>query len=112
MTTLKERVGFILLPHNRRFTKLTKYLPNTLSLDTHKLAYHTNQYLYVISDRDVNDGDWCYYKPEEVVIKFDPFIYNKKYCSKIEATTDTTLDTSFPSVSTRFLERFVENYNK
>lgn len=47
----------VLLPHNSTNTAITKYLPNTLSLNNDILAPHTNQLLLIVVESKIEVGD-------------------------------------------------------
>ena len=74
--------------------------------------------LYIISDDEIKEGDWVVYKNKMIyqnsygeigsVIGDEDFI--RKYCKKIIATTDESLNLPQPSDS--FIKKYVEGYNK
>jgi len=125
-TTKKAQV--IMLPHNNINTKITLYKtasgkPLNLSTNTDILSYHTNQYLYILTDDEIKEGDWVLSKLNEIVLlKSNYTNFNYK---KIIATTDTSLkiktmslhgkailEISLPQLSQQFIEQYIESYNK
>lgn len=96
-----KRAQVIMLPHNNINTTITKYLPNTLSLNNDLLQPHTNQHLYIISDDEIKEGDWVLYKNNPCLVSLNAYsdemkvtlTYAIKYCKKIIATTDKSLIT-------------------
>lgn len=80
-----------------------------------------NQHLYIISDDEIKEGDWCLTPIEEgvqYVIKAKGSNYNK-LCKKIIATTDKSLElyttkgkgvlvTNLPQPSQSFIKAFVK----
>jgi hypothetical protein len=90
------------------------------------------QHLYILSDENIVEGDWCInsydnqiwqYKPSPCPM---PYWGNKNTLRKIIATTDTNLIALFgndgeiygkmkeglPQLSQSFLNKFIEQYNK
>lgn len=74
------------------------------------------QHLYIISDDEIKDGDWCYDEYNKVIFK-----NNSKgtpgASKKIIATTDrlnkySTGMVQLPQLSQSFIEEYVEEYNK
>lgn len=58
-----KRAQIVMLPHNNTNTKITLYKDNDgepleLSLNLDKLAFHTNQHLYIISDDKIKENDF------------------------------------------------------
>jgi hypothetical protein len=103
------------------------------------LIYHTHtkpeydkrtyQHLYILSDDEIKEGDWCLfkqiigseYKLCKITYKFGNQLTSllengnkqeeaSQYYKKIIATTDESLGLPQPSQS--FIEKFVEEYNK
>jgi len=126
-----KRAKAILLPHNDINTKITKYLPNTISLNNDISAPHTNQHLYIILNDDIKDGKYAVDLQNNKIVTFTD-IYrigrNAKRFKKIIATTDTSLHIPFvtpgneeldiyeynilPEPSQQFIKKYIECYNK
>jgi hypothetical protein len=134
-----KRAKAILLPHNDINTKITKYLPNTISLNNDISAPHTNQHLYIILNDDIKDGKYAVDLQNNKIVTFTD-IYrigrNAKRFKKIIATTDTSLQITkntsnpalyeyiqqgsvcstyedlLPQLSQQFIEKYIESYNK
>lgn len=79
------------------------------------------QHLYITSDEEIKEGDWCYTGKNEVqqVLeisnKHGHLIFNKETllfidCEKIIASTDKSL--GLPEPSQGFIEKYVSEYNK
>lgn len=81
---------------------------------------HLNEFdhLYVISDEEIKEGDWFYYKHfgEDIIDKTnentDLVNLNNpdKYFKKIIASTDKSLE--LPQIPQQFIEQYIESYNK
>ena len=102
-----------------------------------------NQHLYIISDDEIKEGDWfvrnneihqCYkIYNDEIEFKTSKnsvycgtnTLWDKNYCKKIIATTDTSLYIHqketvslpervfyLPQPSQQFIEKYIEEYNK
>lgn len=82
------------------------------------------QHLYIISDDEIKEGDWKYDTKLNIIIQHGSYVDG---CKKIIATTDTSLGfsskinhgvstttvfTSLPQPSQKFIQKFVEEYNK
>lgn len=84
--------------------------------------YAQGKHLYIISDDEIKEGDWCIYLGlsmtyfKVIDIDGDRLYYNsreyfnKNICKKIIATTDTSL--GLPQPSQQFIEKYIEEYNK
>ena len=143
-----KKCKIVMLPHNNIVTIITKYhngdpnIKGKLSTNNDICQYHTNQHLYILSDDEIKEGDWCYVKEdspypptiEKVVSIKDNFIISNLGSSyindskKIIATTDKSLkiprkDTHLnavwkldgallPQPSQSFIEKYIEEYNK
>lgn len=109
-------------------------------LNTNKLSFELKQYvcknpqhLYIISEDEIKEGDWCYCKLDSKPIQY----FKEKYQSirndireygykKIIATTDTSVTYNYydsdsygipqvfklPQPSQQFIEKYIESYNK
>jgi hypothetical protein len=104
-------------------------------------AYKQNQHLYIISDDEIKEKDWCIDIEDNIVFQVkeqghsgllrsntDSFVEDS--CKKIIATTDTLLINpnintksllysflgdsfkSLPQPSQQFVEKYIESYNK
>lgn len=126
-----KKAQVVMLPHNNINTTITKYLPNTLSLNNDRLAPHTNQHLYIISDDEIKNSDWVlfsYYRENGMLFKFieknewgssklyNPITKKEEWYGnmfeyrKIIATTDISLNLA--KTSQEFVEKYIEEYNK
>lgn len=83
---------------------------NPLTIDSKQPC--TNQHLYILSNDEIKEGDWCismnlaYKKPFQCT----NLLYAKEYnCKKILATTDTSL--KLPQIPTTFIQQYIDAYN-
>lgn len=89
---------------------------NTFGYDSH----FTNQHLYILSDEEIKEGDWCYGMDGIFQYKGKINLPDIELPKKITATTNKSiiLPDRFPSFiylprpSQSFIEKFVEEYNK
>ena len=123
-----KKAQVIMLSHNNISTIITKYLPNTLSLNNDLLQPHANQHLYIISDDEIKKGDWGYHTNQKSIIQIGSeakLMKKHLYLKKVIATTDTSLffinlshlginwiDVPLPQPSQQYIEKYVESYNK
>lgn len=80
------------------------------------------QHLYILSDEEINEGDWCLYLYLKKVVKNNSLTKGDLlHCKKIIATTDKALindglrsDTKvlMPEIDPKFIENYVDQYNK
>jgi len=100
------------------------------------------QHLYIISDEEIKEGDWCYDKSNYHIVKYshkvvslyfvqkpnnlkqgEGYSTEKENLKKIIATTDTSLKYQYsenhpfdliclPQPSQQFIEKYIESYNK
>jgi hypothetical protein len=95
---------------------------NPLTIDSKQPC--TNQHLYILSNDEIKEGDWCismnlaYKKPFQCT----NLLYAKEYnCKKILATTDTSLEIKIsrplsvtrllPQIPTIFIQQYIDAYN-
>lgn len=97
------------------------------------LNSYISQHLYITSDDEIKEGDWCIYlglsmRCFKVINAEDNKLYhgsreyfNKSICKKIIATTNTSLiiegklyktTSNLPQPSQQFIEKYIEEYNK
>jgi hypothetical protein len=67
------------------------------------------QHLYIISDEEIKEGDWCIINDSIRIGKYDGNI-NKNWYKKIISSTDSNLNLPQPSQS--FIDKYIEEYNK
>lgn len=104
-------------------TKVSKpYLTYSKSFKYNKSVTDNSespQHLYIISDDEIKEGDWCLSKLNELVV-FKGKNFNYK---KIIATTDISLQIAvkgfqmtrmffLPQPSQEFIEKYIKSYNK
>jgi hypothetical protein len=69
------------------------------------------QHLYIISDDEIKEGDWCIDTINNILFMSDGNLkLHKNTDKKIIATTDTSL--GLPQPSQQFIEKYIESYNK
>lgn len=87
--------------------------------------------LYIVSDDEIKEGDWCYdklndniYQATKIVIHNLKSLEYELYLKKIIASTDTALtivdkhmfnsysNNHLPQPSQQFIEKYIESYNK
>jgi hypothetical protein len=87
-----------------------------------------NQHLYITSDDEIKEGDWCYFKGTKEVIKYPNGGFPNGFSKKVIATTYSSLMTLgkfntgpgqvgypkyyIPQPSQQFIEKYIEAYNK
>lgn len=84
----------------------------------------TRQHLYITSDEEIKEGDWCYSEGINFIFQALAFPLSAKDTKKIIATTDTSLNHQWnndkttmiqgyiPQPSQQFIEKYIEKYNK
>jgi hypothetical protein len=77
-------------------------------LELHRLQWRKNtQNIYITSDEEIKEGDWCLSKLNEVILFRS---YNEKFYKKIILTTDQDLiKDGVQPIDDEFLEWFVKN---
>jgi hypothetical protein len=120
MTTVKRECMVMLLPTEKASTlSKDKYGPlyfGNYPEDNNML----NQFIYILSNDEIKEGDWVYNKKSKEVYKITIKEEVVSYEKKIIATTDTSLiggvrwgkEFSFPQPSPQFIQKYVELYNK
>lgn len=139
MSTFKK-AKVILLPTNekskitlsfkeRSFNQLIEPKLTLIKESNYQLSNIQSQHLYIISDDEIKEGDWCYDNLLGLVFQFEIGEANsdfiKKHIKKIIATTDIKLGTCeysdryresyfnpLPQPSQQFIEKYIEEYNK
>lgn len=95
---------------------------NTFGYDSH----FTNQHLYILSDEEIEEEDWCYGMDGIFQYKGKINLPDIELPKKIIATTDRSLglvvdqngcpmqaySEFLPQLSQSFIDKFVEEYNK
>jgi len=118
-TNEKANVGSIVTrPSDDRMA-----IVNVLTKDDPQPCIH--QHLYILSDEEIKEGDWCYGMDGIFQYKGKVNIPDIELPKKIIATTDLSLDFGdyietgqkrtwrvLPQPSQSFIEHFVEEYNK
>jgi len=128
----------IMLPTNKGGYNL--WLNKNNNLVYHKFPYGIGkpQHLYIISDDEIKDDDWCYHTNNKSILKINKgegkLMKEHLYLKKIIATTDESLklpcscsgmkdkvtcnwmckthrDYMLPQPSQSFIEKYVESYN-
>lgn len=105
----------ILVPANK--SRIAKHenklhLAEPYSLFSEFVGYEP-QHLYIVSDEEINKGDWFYadeYAPIEQAKSIEGNFVNgfiRKYCKKVVAATDPSL--KLPPIPDYFLEEYVES---
>ena len=100
---------------------------NSSAITIPNVEKYKHQHLYIISDDEIKENDWCINTGGNIKDSF-PFrvtkeVMNNKFIKKIIATTDTSLRVPYnngdmndliilPQPSQRFIQKFVEEYNK
>lgn len=125
----------LLLPTEKGKGSLAKTPKNSLYRVTEHNRYlsdHIDQHLYIISDDEIKEGDWKYNEKLNCITQHcreskeicDKLKIVATWCKKIIATTDNSiyLDESesngsyirikFPKPSQKFIEQYIESYNK
>ena len=110
--------------------------PNSCAITIPNVELFKHQHLYIISDDEIKEGDWCYDKrPDEngdlvdivYQVKNIEFELRTSTEKKIIATTDSSLEIFdkelsnrhsvkvnilLPQPSQQFIEKFIEEYNR
>ena len=105
--------------------------PNSCAITIPNVELFKHQHLYIISDDEIKEGDWCYDKrPDEngdlvdivYQVKNIEFELRTSTEKKIIATTDSSLWRPshkyasdvilLPQPSQQFIEKFIEEYNR
>lgn len=83
--------------------------PNTSTSYNKKLK---RQELYIISDEEIKEGDWCYERSTNSIIRcLNLLLANEfKYLQKVISSTDKSLNIYQPSQG--FINKYIEEYNK
>lgn len=86
---------------------MMKYIDKFLSAADMALGYQP-QHLYLVSDMEIKEGDWCYHRSHEpyTVGKASKQTIMHWGCKKIEATTDKSL--GLPLIPQSFIEEYVQ----
>lgn len=119
----------VMLP-TEKASKLVLAYNNKLSINwTHDLAKFddaTYQHLYILSNEEIKEGDWCICDlVAQPIVKITNLEYAKQYnCKKIIATTDSSLTIEnedemegrmickLPQPSQSFIEKYIKSYNE
>ncbi len=98
-------------------------------LATHRMGDCTNQHIYILSDEEINEGDWCLHSLDKKPIKCEDIQsvdeMTRYGYKKIIATTDSSLtyltddfrmrgkvSKSLPQPKKDFLEKYIIEYNR
>ena len=101
---------------------------NSCAITIPNVENFKHQHLYIISDDEIKEGDWCINTGGEIKDSF-PFkvtkeVMSNKFIKKIIATTDSSLcylikrtergsiEQRLPQPSQQFIEKYIEEYNK
>lgn len=90
-----------------------------------------HQHLYVISNDEINEGDWCYHKASKTIVKYPKNGFPKDHALKVIASTDRLVvketpvrsadsfdltvytDKEYiPNIHPLFIQQYVNEYNK
>lgn len=130
---IKRKCQVVMLPTNKKhFNKgeiiLNPFI-NDLYIASMGCTCYDNeipQHLYITSDEEIKEGDWCYNSKRKSIelgkymIGTNEFIF----CKKIIATTDISLQYAIdkspynmeiyglPHLSQQFIEDYIKEYNK
>jgi hypothetical protein len=89
-------------------SRLYTNMQGVLSKDELKMRLK-NYNIYITSDEEIKDGDWCIDDIEDV-FKIEGLKYFRKFCKKIILTTDQDLiKDGVQAIDDEFLEWFVKN---
>lgn len=66
------------------------------------------QHLYIISDEEIKEGDWCV-NPNTTIVQYRQRFRDKEILKQIIATTDEGL--GLPTISIEFIEQYIKDYN-
>ena len=115
MSTFKK-AEVIMLPTNKpsKLGNLATYKGKSLAKvikEGVNLKNTTVQFwnLYIISDDEIKEGDWCYDLKNNCTLQAKSS-YEGMRIKKIIATTDTSLN--LPQPSQQFIEKYIEEYNR
>ena len=112
-TNEKALIHFGTPKNNLRYTRLYK-----------DSIHHKYQHLYITSDDEIKEGDWCYDKVHQYIVRISKELLGNYLYKKIIATTDSSLEVivaegpfatiskTLPQPSQSFIEVFVRKYNK
>ena len=123
-----KKAQVIMLPTKKNSSNIAKSInQDILSLynkNDDKYNQWINQHLYIISDDEIEDGDWFINLLDNSIHQATNWIYVST-CKKIIATTDTSLIENIemigtgstylfklPQPSQQFIEKYIESYNK
>ena len=95
-------------------SEFVKHKPNILSYTNvggkvHLTDVYIPQHLYILSDEEIKEGDWCLLNTRIVVRYFKPSVKSRSF-KKIIASTDKSL--GLPEPSTNFIKKYIEEYNE
>ncbi len=111
----------VVLGTNNIFAKVTRYQDtDKLSLDTMKLAEHSNQHIYITNDEPTKENDWILdYRTSPVLfhqISCELPPEKQKQVKKVVACTDTyglSIDgDECPQISLAYTEYIIESLNQ
>jgi hypothetical protein len=117
-----KRAQVVILP--TKFSKIYKEDDDKLYQDEVLRSYGgvDHFHLYIISDDEIKDGDWCYNFTLKTVEKALSDRKTTNTFKKIIATTDISLSPqawigsigylSLPQPSQQFIDKYIESYNK
>ncbi len=132
---MKKKCKVVMLPANEKANTLALYTPDkhdvvreVLNISNHNQRLYGGepdcQHLYILSDDEIKEGDWCLDTLHNDVFQFGVFRGSSNSNKKIIATTDKSIQQSepdgiggstswfYPSLSENFIEKYVEEYNK
>ena len=132
----------VMLPTNQKAKEGMIYLKpkigifNEIASENHNNGVYDckPQHLYIISDDEIKEGDWCINTGGNIKDSF-PFrvtkeVMNNKFIKKIIATTDSSLEINsnfdynhllpnkndfrfyLPQPSEQFIQKYIEEYNR
>lgn len=83
-----------------------------ITKETLKLQQLSAYHLYVISDDNINDNDWCYHEKRKCVVEYWRVIgtCEELFCKKIITTTNQKLNLSIPIIEPKFISDVLELY--
>lgn len=109
MNELKEKCKVVMLPSE----KVAPIWINR-SVLYHRYDFQNAQaadcqQLYICSNREIKEGNWCHFEGEIKKALRDIVLFGNSETRKIEASTDKSL--GLPSPSKEFIEAYVKEYN-
>ena len=109
-------------------------LSNQILMNNNEATSCPYIHLYILSDENIKEGDWCHHFPSDEIIKYPNGGFPTKHAMKVIASTDSSLTKGWvrdndpqrlnpnyvdittmnglPQPSPQFVEKFVEEYNK